>query len=312
MNTQADIRVEFRKAVTAVGTNCRESDFDDSTATTNPERWRALDGDADSAFFSKTNTAADQFNVVEMAELFQDEQIDATCLQFRAYLMQNGPNTETAPPDPSKTPRILSFSLEKVLTGSPDLKLEGVTEGSEGFSVGTSNGSLRNIQISLKNLNSKGINDTLAVDEMTNDGSFFVNLCVAYAPLNQPEPTLSLPPPTGNAAIPACSKAYAEIPNRFMQPGTVLALGDLPLWRPNPESTNTPKRFLRELYPTLFSEPGRYRVGIIIDFNNLIPEGTTGEVNNRAESQEFPDGKTILVTITEPPTFQLSLPILAK
>lgn len=293
VNTQADIRVEFRKTVTA-DRQCEESDFTNAES----DRWRPVDGDPDSNFFSKsTTTAENAFNVIELQETFPTETFEATCLQFRAYFLQNGTNTQNPSPAPSATPRLLSFSLEKVLAGAADIRLKDLDR-----SYTISGGALRDLTISIENLNNGKLEETLDVIEVTTPGSFFIHLCVASAPLDQPAPTLNLPQPAGGVGAPDCAVAYYEVQNHQMIRGAVL---NLPMtgWR-RPEAPYNAIPSLRDL----FVDKGRYRVGVVIDYRRHIPESPAGELNNRGEDEQNPNGRTILIEITEDPSFELLLP----
>lgn len=293
-NQKADIRMEFRKTITGDG-QCQEEDF---SLTAPSDRWRVLDvNGTGTEFYSESNTAADPFNIIELDELFAGEDIDATCFQYRAYFMQNGPDPNATIDDEGGTPRLLSFSIEKILSGNADLKLKS-------FVVQTTEGRMRSIRIQIENLSNRGLDKTLPVVDATGaDGSFFVNLCVAYAPPSANDfPALELPQPTDPGTNPQCSQAYAEIFNRQMDKGSVISLDQSLAWRRN--SDNRPVD-LREL----FREPGKYRIGVVIDFQRVIPEGSDGELNNRGETDTAPTGRTIPFEIRDDPLFTLNLPI---
>lgn len=301
-NTNADMRFEFRKTITATGL-CAEESF----STTDPEdRWRLVDGDPATAFFSRPGTAQDPYNLIEMDEVFSSEQVNATCLQYRVRFLQNGENP-TGIPNPSATPRLLNFSLKRVLSGSPDLKLKD-------FGINAPGGRFRDLRVMIENLNDGGLIDTWDVSEylaLTNSqaarGNFFVNLCVARADLGAPFPELDVPAPRklaeGEDPIPPpCSVAWASVNNTRMTKGAELSLTQ---WNSN--ETNQPIDIR-----TVFTEPGRYTVGVVIDYYDVIPEGVNGELNNRGESEQLPEGQQIEIEITGPPEYVVSLPIIRQ
>jgi hypothetical protein len=301
-NTNADMRFEFRKTITATGL-CAE----DSFSTTDPEdRWRLVDGDPGSPFFSRNGTAQDPYNLIEMDEVFASEQVNATCLQYRVRFLQNGENP-AAIPNPGATPRLLNFSVKRVLSGSPDLKLKD-------FGVNAPGGRVRGVRVTIENLNDGGINDTWDVSEylaLTNAqaarGNFFVNLCLARADLGASFPTLDVPAPRklaeGEQPIPPpCSVAWAPVNNTRMTKGAELTLTQ---WFSN--ATNEPIDIR-----TVFSEPGRYTVGVVIDYYDVIPEGVNGELNNRGETEQLPNGQQIQIEITGPPEYVINLPIIRQ
>jgi hypothetical protein len=297
-NPQADMRVEFRKTITATGL-CSESAF----SLTNPEdRWRLVDGDPDSAFFSRSGTPQDPYNLIEMDKVFGSEQVNATCLQYRVRFLQNGENPASIP-NTGASPRLLNFSVKRVLAGSPDLKLKD-------FGVTAVNGRVREVRVEITNLNDGGLQDTWDVSEyiaLTNKeaarGNFFVNLCVARADLSADFPTLNVPTPRtapSGPPPPDCSVAWAPVSNTRMTKGAELILTQ---WYSN--ETNEPIDIR-----TVFSEPGKYTVGVVIDYYNVIPEGPNGELNNRGETPALPQGQQIRVEVTGPPEFIVSLPIM--
>jgi hypothetical protein len=299
-NTNADMRFEFRKTITATGL-CSESAF----SLTNPEdRWRLVDGDPDSAFFSRSGTPQNPYNLIEMDKVFGSEQVNATCLQYRVRFLQNGENPPSIP-NTTASPRLLNFSLKRVVAGSPDLKLKD-------FGVTAVNGRVREVRVEITNLNDGGLQDTWDVSQylaLTNPtaarGNFFVNLCLARADLTADFPTLNVPlpqrQPEGVTPVPpACSVAWAPVSNTRMTKGAELILTQ---WYSN--ETNEPIDIR-----TVFGEPGKYTVGVVIDYYDVIPEGTNGELNNRGETTAFPQGQQIRVEVTGPPEFIVGLPIM--
>jgi hypothetical protein len=304
LNPDADMIFEFRKTITATGL-CAE----DSFSTTNPaDRWRLVDGDPDSEFFSRTGTPGDPYNLIEMDKVFEDEQVNATCLQYRVQFLQNG---GAAPQTASASPKLLNFSLKRVLAGSPDLRLKA----DDGFTISAPNGRFRDLRVTIANLKDTGLEDTwdvsayLAItDPQAARGNFFVNLCVERAePGAANFPTLDVPTPLpprqpGEPAPtpPACSVAYAAVSNTIMTKGAEVTLTG---WRSN--ETNEPID-LREI----FREPGRYTVGVVIDYYNVIPEGPNGTLNNRGEDEQNPNGLQFNIDISGSPEFTISLPVI--
>jgi len=294
-NTQADIKVEFRKTITA-DRRCRESDFSAATS----DRWRPVDGDPDSPFFTKSNTGTERFNVIELATAFPQETFEATCLQFRAQFLQNGPNTTI--PNPSATPRLLSLSLEKVLAGTPDLLV------GELAATRTGGGAVRDVTISIANLADNDISQTIDVVEATNqpNGSFFVHLCLTSAPLTAASaPPLTIPAPVSGQVRPPCAVAYYEVYNVQMPAGREMLLPASGWRNPNPPYNPVDLR-------DLFDQPGKYRFGIVIDYADVIPEGQDGELNNRGERVDAPNGLTAEIEITARRPRELFLPIINR
>lgn len=291
-NTQADIIVEFRKTITA-DRQCQEEDFSPDAS----DRWRRVDGDTASAFFSKTNSAATPFNIIELDKAFPNEAFEATCLQFRAQFLQDGVVTDSEPsPAPGVTPKLLSFSLEKVLAGAADVKVNELSASRRGGSIGE-------ITVAIENLSDSGLNDTLDVDKVTNKGSFFVHLCLSKG--TSTFPTLTMPVPGSGGNKPGCAVAYYEVFNVQMYKGAKLFL-PANGWRdPDPPYNAVDLR-------DLFNEPGRYTFGVVIDYVNVIPEGAAGELNNRGERQDAPNGLTANVEITAPRSYQVTLPFITR
>jgi hypothetical protein len=278
-NPSADIRLQFRAVVTS-GT-CRESDFDSSLSPSNPSRWREIDGDPDSEFFSRNG-----MNEVRLIEVFTDESVQATCMQYRVQLIQGGARTYS--------PKLLYFAVEKVLATDPDSKPDILIDT---FDVQVSNGGFTNIVLTLRNLRKNSLAATRSVVAASGGGGFFVDLCIARR-TNPDVPALtSVPAPNPNAgasATPACATVSAQVPKSPFIPG---ALYTVPLndWvnSNNVEPAN---------WNTIFGTPGTYDIGIVVDYNTMTGEDAEGRSNNRGESPSAPNGIIRTITIVAPPT----------
>lgn len=308
-NPNADILVEFRKTVRADPSCPNESVF---AAT---DQWFALDGDPNSPFFSQTSSATKPLNEVQLEQAFGTVDLNATCLQYRARFVQNGLNSNNQPNPPASsgegdTPKLYSVNLEKVLSGNPDIRAVQFEPNV------TAAGSMTSFNIDIQNLSLEGLASTLPAN-LSDDGSFFVNLCVAYAAPGQPAPVLQLPTlPQPNGQIPACSVAYYEVFKAQMLAGRVLQLKYQTAgsefnnaqqgWRRNSDN-----QFVEDLRQ-LFAQPGTYQVGFLIDMWDFVPEGAAGEANNRGETTEAPAPIIRTFTITGPPTNVVSLPFIGN
>jgi hypothetical protein len=308
-NPNADIKLEFRKTITATGECPSESVFTSSTE----DRWRGpIDGfTSNSTFFSQSATStATLYNGVTMADIFGNEQVNASCIQYRAHLMQNA--TGSGASSPSISPKLLSVYIEKVVVGNADLNIP-----ENGLSATITKGGISAFSIKVQNLSDKGIGETLSVPEARlssaapPNGSFYVFLCMARTDLTQAAPSLTLPDPN---ALPAGYEtncpAAALIEGYEMDKGTIIdlrqsknAAGD-PRWYSN--TTNQPISDIM----SLFEAKGHYKVGLVIDPLNLVPEGiTTGETNNRGETAALPNGTIIAFDVTADPVNILLLPL---
>ncbi len=275
-NPDADIRIQFRAVVTS-GT-CRESDFDPSTSSTNPSRWRDLDGDTSSPLYSK-----DGENVVRLINAFPDEEIQATCMQYRAQFIQDpGLNTFT--------PRLRYFAVEKVVAAKPDILIDT-------FDVQTNDGRFTNIALTLRNLRNNSIAATRSVVAASGGGSFFVDLCIARR-TNPGTPALTaVPAPDPNAgasATPTCATVSAQVPKHVMEPGATYAIA-LNQWTRSQGGGAVD-------WNEIFGEPGTYDIGIVVDYNTMTGEDTQGRSNNRGENVSPPNGIIRTITITAPPS----------
>ncbi|WP_287907334.1 hypothetical protein [Chloroflexus sp.] len=267
-NPEADIRIQFRAAVTS-GT-CRESDFDPSPSTSNPERWRAIDANPDPVLYSNNG-----LNQVRLINAFPDEEIQATCMQYRAQLIQD-------PGDRTFSPKLLYFAVEKIVAAKPDIIIDT-------FDVQTNNGSFSNIVLTLRNLRKNSLAATRSVAAASGGGGFFVDLCIARRTDPDVPALTSVPAPDPNAgpsATPACATVSVQVPKEPFDPG---ALYTVPLnsW----VNGSTPAN-----WNTIFGTPGTYDIGIVVDYNGMTGEDAEGRSNNRGESPSAPNG--IIRTIT--------------
>ncbi|MGQ9875620.1 MAG: hypothetical protein ACUVSL_10165 [Chloroflexus sp.] len=291
-NPEADIRIQFRAVVTS-GT-CRESDFDPSTSTSNPSRWRDLDGNStDPGLRSQ-----DGENVVRLIDAFPNEEIKATCMQYRAQFIQD-------PGQNSYTPKLLYFAVEKVVAARPDILIET-------FNVETTNGSFTNITLKLKNLRNNNLSATRSVMAAVGGGGFFVDLCIAKR-TNPSTPALTaVPAPDPNAgpgATPVCATVSAQVPKEDMNPGATYTI---PFTNWVTANGGTPVD-----WNAIFGEPGTYDVGIVVDYNALTGEDAQGRSNNRGENVSPPNGIIRTVTITappnpNPPSYDIFIPVVHR
>lgn len=292
-NLEADIRIQFRAVVTS-GT-CRESDFNPSTSTSNPSRWRDLDGDSNNLVLRSKNGE----NVVRLINEFPDEEIKATCMQYRAQFIQD-------PGQNSYTPKLLYFAVEKVVAARPDILIDT-------FDVQTTGGSFTNIALKLRNLRNNDLSATRSVVAAVGGGGFFVDLCIAKR-TNPSMPALTaVPAPNPNAGpgeTPACAKVVsAQVPKEAMGPGAIYTI---PLTDWGPADGGTPVD-----WNAIFGEPGTYDVGIVVDYNALTGEDAQGRSNNRGENVSPPNGIIRTVTITAPPnptppSYDIFVPVIQR
>ena len=295
-NTNADMVVQFRKTLRSDPTCPNETVF----AASDP--WFTLDADTSSGFFSQSSTAAKPFNTVTLKDAFGSEDFIATCFQYRVRFIQNGldPNGRPiAAASASGTPRLFSMNIEKVIAGSPDVRI-----AQDGFETDVRAGRMVSFSTVIRNLNLAGISDTQSVG-LDDDGSFFVNLCVAFALPGQPAPTLDLPTlPVADGQIPACSRAFYNMPKGPLTPGANYDLRYYELNQarvPQGWQRNSDQSLMTDIRE-LFSEPGTYKVAMLIDMWDYVPEGTAGEANNRGE-EAFTSNQPQILTfeITGPP-----------
>jgi hypothetical protein len=290
-NPDADIRIQFRAVVTS-GT-CRESDFDPSTSSTNPSRWRDLDGDTSSPLRSMNGE-----NEVRLINAFPDEEIKATCMQYRAQFLQD-------PGLPTFTPRLRYFAVEKVVAAKPDILIDE-------FDVQTNSGGFANIVLRLRNLRNNSLSATRSVVAASGGGSFFVDLCIARR-TNPSTPALTaVPAPDPNAgasATPSCATVSAQVPKSAMEPGATYSIA-LSEWikAQGGGAVN---------WNEIFGEPGTYDIGIVVDYNTMAGEDAQGRSNNRGENVSPPNGIIRTITITAPPnplpsSYEIFVPVIHR
>ncbi|WP_322821888.1 hypothetical protein [Chloroflexus sp.] len=291
-NPEADIRIQFRAVVTS-GT-CRESDFNPSTSTSNPSRWRDLDGNTTDPVLRSQNGE----NVVRLINAFPDEEIQATCMQYRAQFIQD-------PGLNSYTPKLLYFAVEKVVAAKPDILIDT-------FNVQTNNGSFTNIALTLRNLRNDNLSATRSVVAAVGGGGFFVDLCIAKR-TNPSTPALTaVPAPDPNAgagATPACATVSAQVPKEVMDAGATYTV-PFTSWVSASEGTPVD-------WNAIFGEPGTYDIGIVVDYNALTGEDSQGRSNNRGENVSPPNGIIRTVTITAPPntnpsSYDIFVPVIQR
>ncbi|OAN46195.1 hypothetical protein A6A03_13095 [Chloroflexus islandicus] len=281
-NPEADIRIQFRSAVTS-GT-CSESDFDPSTSSTNPERWRDLDTNPDPVLRSLHG-----LNSVRLINAFPGEEIQATCMQYRAQFIQDASST---PASRAYSPKLYYFAVEKVVAARPDILIDT-------FEVQTNSGSFTRIALTLHNLRRNNPAATRSVAAATNDGTFFVDLCIARR-TNPATPALTaVPAPDPNAgnALPACATVSAQVPKTALGVDaryTVPMSGDYGWFD---AQTGLPAD-----WNAIFGTPGTYDIGIVVDYNALTGEDAQGRSNNRGENVSPPNGIIRTITITAPPS----------
>lgn len=278
-NPEADIRLQFRAVVTS-GT-CRESDFNPSTDPSNPSRWRDLDGDPNSDLRSRHG-----LNVVRFINVFQNEEIQATCMQYRAQFIQD-------PGSRSFSPKLYYVAVEKIMAAKPDILIDT-------FEVRTDGGRFSTIELTLRNLRQNNLAATRSA-AVPEGGGFFVDLCIvrrsdpnipALAAMPEPNPNANsgdLPPcPSGSIIV------SAQVPKERLEAGATYGvpfndwMNTLASQRPN--------------WSAIFGTPGTYDIGIVVDYNGLVREDTEGRRNNRGEDKSPPNGIIRTITITAAPT----------
>lgn len=302
-NTNADMIVQFRKTLRS-DPNCPN----DSVFGAN-DPWFTLDADTGTGFFSKTSTANEPFNTVTLKDAFGSADFVATCFQYRVRFIQNGLDANSQPivaADPKVSPKLFSMNIEKVVAGNADLRVAQFGSSAPG-------GRLATLDMAIQNLSLEGRDNTQDAG-LDQDGSFFVHLCVVYAPAGQPAPTLVPPtlPLAADAPNPDCFKAYYEVNKWQMTAGAQLALinsGNQTWKRQTGPATEEVISDIR----SLFSEPGTYKVAMIIDARNYVNEGTAGELNNRGEEASTGNQPQILtLEITGPPVNVINLPVVRR
>ncbi|MEF3275898.1 MAG: hypothetical protein K6356_16140 [Chloroflexus sp.] len=269
-NPEADIQLQFRATVTS-GT-CSESDFNPSTSSTNPARWRDLDGNPDPLLRSLNG-----LNEVRLINAFPDEEIQATCMQFRARFIQDAGNR-------TLSPKLYYFAVEKVVAAKPDLLIDV-------FNVQTVNSRFSTIELRLRNLRNNSLAATRSVEAASGGGSFFVDLCIARRSDSSTPALTAVPAPDPNASAssaPACATVSAQVPKSAMTPGATYTVA-LSAWQD--AQTGAPAN-----WDSIFGTPGVYDIGIVVDYNAFAGEDAQGRSNNRGENVNPPNG--IIRTIT--------------
>jgi hypothetical protein len=301
-NANADIQVEFRKTLRA-DPNCPN----DSVFTAS-DQWYPLDADTGSPFYSKDAVDGQPFNTVTLKDAFGTEDFIATCFQYRARFIQNGlvDGVPQAAAAPGVSPKLLSMNIEKVVAGNPDIRIQTLGYNAPG-------GRLSNLSMVIQNLSLEGRDNTIDAGLDNGDGGFWVHLCVAYAPQGQPAPTLEVPTlPLAEGQKVPCMQAYYQVYMSQMRAGSTLALvnsGDQ-VWKrqtgPTTEETITDIRML-------FSQPGTYKVALLLDTWNYVREGTAGEANNAGQEAASNNQPQILTfEITGPPLNLINLPLVRR
>lgn len=301
-NPNADIRLSFRSTLGA-NPNCPDESVFKATDT-----WSdVIDGDSNPFLNTSAAAAGALYNSVPIADIFGGKEINATCIQYRAEFVQD--YTTLGPgPASNKSPKLLSVYVEKVVAGNVDLN---IPDG--GFAVQTVNNRLSSLKMNLRNLDLTDPNFTLSIPDylkgnglsQTGDGSFYVDLCIARTDLGQAAPTLTLPDPADQFGVTyqATCPYYATVYNSEMAAGITIdltastvpaAYGGGPRWRRNADDSTVSD------IRSAFNQTGNYKIGLVLDSWSNIPEGTTGEANNKALLDAF--------TIEGPPLYVIMLP----
>lgn len=272
-NPNADIIVQFRKVLRSNPT------CPDETVFSGSDPWFTLDGDTGSNFYSQPSTAGSPFNAVTLRDAFGGTDFSATCIQYRARLVQNGLDTNgqpVAPANPSMTPKLFNVSIEKVVAGNVDIRLKE-------FEIAqAANGGLARFDVTVRNLSLEGVENTVSAG-LEDDGSFWVTLCAVSSPIGSTPPTLTPPTlPLADGTYPdsACPiQAFYPVYKAQMTPGAELLLQNSGPQQWLDRTTGQPVDDVRSFFCT----PGNYAVAVLIDLWNYVPEGDAGEVNNRGE-----------------------------
>lgn len=301
-NANADMVVQFRKTLRA-DPNCP-----DDSVFAPTDQWFTLDADTGTPFFSRSISAAQPFNTVTLKDAFGTADFVATCFQYRVRFLQNGLTPEGQPiaaANPGVSPKLFSMNVEKVVAGNADIRI-----AENGFNYTARNGRLVSLNMAIRNLSLEGRDNTQNAGLEGDDGGFWVHLCVAYAAPGQPAPTLDLPTlPLAEGQKTPCMKAYYQVYKWQMQAGNQLSLigSGSQTWQD--VATNAPIPDVR----TLFSEPGTYRVALLLDSWNYVNEGVAGELNNRGEEATNGNQPQILtLEITGAPLNNINLPIIRR
>lgn len=287
-NTNADIEIQFRKTITASGDCPNDSVFNLTAAS---DAWSSsLDGFASSPLYSQ---AADATNFYNSAAFTQD--LDASCIQYRAHLTQDAAGAAAA--DPSSSPQLLSVYVEKEVSGNADINIPA-----NGFSITTTDTLITPV-MKIQNLSGGNMDQTLSVADVLaasslgssyvyGSGNFYVLFCKAYSSLTDLTPlNLTLPDPLNlPPGYEATCPAYALILNSEMGKGAIIDLlqsknaGSESRWYDN--VTGNPISNIMDLIDT----KGHYQIGLVIDPLNNVPEGevtSAGELNNQSKVLSF-------------------------
>jgi len=299
-NADADIRMYFRTKTTGTGRCTADSDkFRDS------DLWQPLDGFSGDSRYSKAATSGALYNQASLTGAFADNLLTGNCLQFRAQLWRGASSSIV-------TPSLLSVAIKTEVAGNADLNIPT----SNGFSL--TNNDLSTLVMRVQNLNVASPSETISVEQarMANipgltspDTTVYVNLCMTKSSdLSQPAPDLTLPNPNSFSDTTLC-RYYAEIYSYELDSGTVIDL-----LAPNPYDSNL-SRWRDNLngyarvdnIKSVFSATGNYKIGLILDTGNYVPEVGTGENNNQSAIISFS------ITAPIPPVeYKVSLPLVIR
>ncbi|NTV63062.1 MAG: hypothetical protein HGA65_05945 [Oscillochloris sp.] len=289
-NPLADVLMYFRMKNTLDGRCTSSTVFSDSDAWIGP-----LNVDSSEALYSKAPVNGDLYNSAPIKGVYNEDKIIGNCIQYRAQLIRGSNRTVT--------PKLMSVYMEKEIIGNADLNIP-----SAGFEVTkTSDNQLSDLVIRVQNLNTENASQTISVPQarVANggeaDGDFFVNLCLARSDLNQAAPTLVLPnPATFTEADKTVCRYYAKIHTTLLDAKTILDLTGSSTaywgWYDNANSNQSVSDI-----KSVFTTPGHYEIGLILDTMNYIPESDLGETNNQSTIFSFDVTK-----------FVVSLPMINK
>lgn len=316
-NTDADVEIQFRKTITASG-ECPDNSVFSSTSAS--DAWSpSLDGFPNNPLYS---LAAVDTNTFYNTTAFSGTQnLDASCIQYRAHLMQDAKGLTAQ--DPSNSPQLLSIYVEKEISGNADVNIPA-----NGFSVTTTSNRISSSVMKIQNLNANSVDLTLAVPEVlaassppVYGGNFYILLCKAYTAINQnppPSGSLVLPDPSispfvMDATTEARCPAFASILNSEMQRGSTVDLlqsknteGNT-RWSETRVDTASGRNLPISDIMSLFTANGHYQIGLVIDPGNFVPEGalgTAGETNNRSGLISF--------TVSSSSTYIVMLPMVTR
>ena len=272
VSPSADIKMEYRTAVTASGLCDGQGVFSDTS-------WKVISDTAEANLGGFLST--DGANVY----VFPANEPPASCFQYRAFINRAGGTA---------SPVLLNVSLKKVIPGSPDLRILA----NEGLNATvTDSGELTSIKVTIENKND--ISPPTQPADIEARGGFFVDLCISEP--NQPLTLPTLPITVGDG--PPCSKAYAEVSRSTMTANAEFVVTG---WR----YSSGPKKNERVAdLIGLFEATGTYQLAVVIDPDDLVPEG-----NGPGSPQELNNISSVLsITISViPPKSILRLPMMRK